>query len=73
MFGLSTFQISDVHDVNGNVIEEGKEPVHPSKLTLTEALAIESGGMVTFVSDRSQDSSHPSLLMLLGQHQQVSL
>ncbi|XP_020620781.1 epithelial cell-transforming sequence 2 oncogene-like [Orbicella faveolata] len=33
-----------IHDVNGNVIEEGKEPVHPSKLTLTEALAVESGG-----------------------------
>ena len=30
--------------MNGNVIEEGKEPVPSSKLTLTEALAAESGG-----------------------------
>ena len=51
--------MNDVHDVNGNIIEEGKEPVHPSKLTLTEALAVESGGMLTFVTDRrSQESSH---------------
>ena len=37
-------QISEIIDVNGNLIEEGKEPVHPSKLTLTEALAGKSGG-----------------------------
>ena len=39
-------QINEVHDINGDIVaEEGKEPVHPSKLTLTEALAVESGGM----------------------------
>jgi len=36
-------KVGEIYDVNGNVIEEGKEPVHPSKLTLTEALAVESG------------------------------
>ncbi|KAJ7394357.1 epithelial cell transforming sequence 2 oncoprotein-like [Desmophyllum pertusum] len=40
---MRTEKISGIHDVNGNVIEEGKEPIHPSKLTLTEALAVESG------------------------------
>ena len=40
-------QVNENYDVNGNIIEEGKEPVHPSKLTLTEALAVESGGMLS--------------------------
>jgi len=40
---VGTEKISAVRDVNGNIIDEGKEPVHPSKLTLTEALAMESG------------------------------
>ncbi|XP_073236115.1 epithelial cell-transforming sequence 2 oncogene-like [Porites lutea] len=39
----SVDKISEVRDINGNIVEEGKEPVHPSKLTLTEALAAESG------------------------------
>lgn len=41
---LSVDKISEVCDVNGNIVEEGKEPVHPFKLTLTEALVAESGG-----------------------------
>ena len=45
LFLCDKLQISEVRDINGNIVEEGKEPVHPSKLTLTEALAAESGGM----------------------------
>ena len=39
------FQTSQVYDVNANTVDNDKELFHPSKLTLTEALALESGGM----------------------------
>lgn len=63
-------KISKTVDINGNVIEEGKEPVHSSKLTLTEALATESGVDQTWPQPvpsspvRRQDLTcgiHPSL------------
>ncbi|XP_066028744.1 epithelial cell-transforming sequence 2 oncogene-like isoform X2 [Pocillopora verrucosa] len=63
-------KISETVDVNGNVIEEGKEPVPSSKLTLTEALAAESGVDQTWPQPvpsspvRRQDLTcgiHPSL------------
>jgi len=34
---------SQVYDVNANAVDNDKELFHPSKLTLTEALALESG------------------------------
>ena len=40
------FQTSQVYDVNANAVDNDKELFHPSKLTLTEALALESGGML---------------------------
>ena len=50
-------QISEIVDVNGNLIEEGKEPIHPSKLTLTEALAAESGGTENIEQQNSPRSN----------------
>ena len=40
------FQTSQSYDVNANAVDNDKELFDPSKLTLTEALALESGGML---------------------------